>query len=112
MTSPSLEMGEGHGDVEKDTSQPIGEEDMKFLWKGFSKDLEGVKPFQTEREMSQCLQVDVSACDELDVRIGGGYIFGTCLGVYTQEWDDFQEGRCVALRCMKTISILREAKEE
>ena len=102
-------------EVKKDSSlvrREIGKEDMEFLWKGFSKQLEGVEPLQGQVEMFQCLQVDVSACDELEIKTGGGYVLGTCLGIYTVNWDDSLREKEVAYQCMKTISVLREAKEE
>ncbi|NCU41820.1 MAG: hypothetical protein EOM19_03805 [Candidatus Moranbacteria bacterium] len=112
---PSFEMGEENREEKKELSLPlreIGEEDMEFLWKGFSKQLDGVELFQEQVEMFQCLQIDVSACDELGIKMGGGYIFGTCLGIYTVSWDDSLREKGAAHQCMKTISVLKEVKEE
>ncbi len=115
MMSHSVGMVKESEEVKKDfspTLREIGKEDMEFLWKGFSKQLEGVEPLQGQVEMFQCLQVDVSACDELEIKTGGGYVFGTCLGIYTVSWDNSLREKETAYQCMKTISILREAKEE
>ncbi|NCU42575.1 MAG: hypothetical protein EOM19_07760 [Candidatus Moranbacteria bacterium] len=116
ITSSSLEMDEEIGELEKDSSlflREIGEEDMEFLWKGFSKQLEGVDAFQEEEAKFLCFQADISACDELEIDMGDdGYVFGTCLGIYTVSWDDSLREKGAAHQCMKTISVLKEEKEK
>lgn len=88
-------------------------EEMEFYWKGdFLEKIADVEPFETEYEMFQCMQVDMSACEELGINKGfGGYIFGTCLGIYTEPLSEDREEKHRAYRCMKTIHILKEAEE-
>ncbi len=87
-------------------------EEMEFLWKEyFLEKIADTEPFEDSYEMFQCMQVDMSACDELGIETFKGYIFGTCLGIYTRDWSKDRKEKEVAYRCMKTIYILKEAEE-
>lgn len=88
-------------------------EEMEFLWKGyFLEKIADAEPFEDSYEMFQCMQVDMSACEELGIQRGfGGYIFGTCLGMYTEPLSEDREEKHRAYRCMKTIYVLKEAEE-
>lgn len=88
-------------------------EEMEFLWNGyFLEKIADIEPFEDTHEMFQCMQVDMLACEELGIDRGfKGYVFGTCLGMYTMEWSEDREEKQRAYRCMKAICMLKEAEE-
>ena len=88
-------------------------EEMEFLWNGyFLEKIADSEPFGAEYEMFQCMGVDMSACEELGIDKGfKGYVFGTCLGMYTMGWSEDREEKQRAYRCMKTIHVLKEVEE-